>query len=262
MQKPLLFLFLFAFNLFITNAQTYTANPISKYKTELDKKFKKYEIFELNIENVFAGLNTRGTRTDINIVAGSHNWDLELFEHDMFAANYVRSIADDQGVKRSNVRPIRSYLGNIKGVRGGNVNFNISENIILASIEYAGTTYFIENLRGIAEGASSNEIIIYNTADVIENKSILCGFDAMKQVVKPDVDVNINRNHCVIVEIALACDYSVFQVRNSGSEAWASGILSLMAGNYDNEFAHLVEFDIAGTFVATTASSDPWNGVN
>ncbi|MBK7466539.1 MAG: PKD domain-containing protein [Saprospiraceae bacterium] len=262
MQKPLLFLFLFAFNLFITNAQTYTANPISKYKTELDKKFKKYEIFELNIENVFAGLNTRGTRTDINIVAGSHNWDLELFEHDMFAANYVRSIADDQGVKRSNVKPIRSYLGNIKGVRGGNVNFNISENIILASIEYAGTTYFIENLRGIAEGASSNEIIIYNTADVIENKSILCGFDAMKQVVKPDVDVNINRNHCVIVEIALACDFSVFQVRSSGSEAWASGILSLMAGNYDNEFAHLVEFDIAGTFVATTAPSDPWNGVN
>jgi len=122
-----------------------------------------------------------------------------LFENNIFSKNYVRSIADDNGVHRSNVRPIQSYIGNIQGLRGGNVIFSISKDILIASIEYGGTTFYIENIRGLIEGASFNEIIIYQASDVIENKDILCGFEATKNVSVKSVVPNSDRGHCEFV---------------------------------------------------------------
>jgi len=66
LKNQLVVLAFFCFALTNLLSQSYIATPISKYKSELDKKFKKYEIFELNIENVFAGLKTRGVRTELN----------------------------------------------------------------------------------------------------------------------------------------------------------------------------------------------------
>ncbi|MFZ1380816.1 MAG: hypothetical protein WAS56_14185, partial [Saprospiraceae bacterium] len=108
LKNQLVVLAFFCFSLTNLMSQSYIASPISKYKLELDKKFKKYEVYELNIENMFASLKTRGIRTEVNLVAGNHNWNLELFENDIFSKNYVRSIGDNNGVHRSNVRPIQS----------------------------------------------------------------------------------------------------------------------------------------------------------
>ncbi len=258
LKNQLVVLAFFCFALTNLMSQSYIASPISKYKLELDKKFKKYEVYELNIENMFASLKTRGIRTEVNLVAGSHNWNLELFENDIFSKNYVRSIGDNNGVHRSNVRPIQSYVGNISGLRGGNVIFSISKDVLIASIEYNGTIYYIENLKGLVEDATSNEIIIYQASDVIENKDVLCGFEATKQISVKTMEPNSDRGHCLIVEVALACDYSVYLVRGHGSDAWASGILALVAGNFDDEFGHRVEMDVAGTFVALSQIADPW----
>ena len=264
MKNLYLALLILFFNVCLTNAQSYNAVPMEKYQNELNKKFKFYETFELDFQKIYAGMNTRGTLAEVNLSFGNRKWTLELFEYDLMSPNFLHSVADDNGVTRTHKKlSLRTYKGNVKGIRGGNVSFNIADDFFLAMIQEGGATYYIEPLNGMIKGAAPTEFILYEDMNVIPNNNVQCGFDAKQYLEHVEIDAqNSTRNHCVVADVALACDFSVYQQRGGGSSSWASSILGLVETNYDNDFAHPVQLSLSTVFVATTAASDPWNGIN
>ena len=151
MKNLYLALLILFFNVCLTNAQSYNAVPMEKYQNELNKKFKFYETFELDFQKIYAGMNTRGTLAEVNLSFGNRKWTLELFEYDLMSPNFLHSVADDNGITRTHKKlSLRTYKGNVKGIRGGNVSFNIADDFFLAMIQEGGATYYI--------GSSANRV--------------------------------------------------------------------------------------------------------
>ena len=49
----------------VISAQTYTAFPKLKYQDQLSKKFKYFEVYDINYLEIYNGLNTTGTQSTV-----------------------------------------------------------------------------------------------------------------------------------------------------------------------------------------------------
>ncbi|MDQ3141703.1 MAG: PKD domain-containing protein, partial [Bacteroidota bacterium] len=250
-------------------AQRINALALPNTSSNLKNLFYECQVFEIDVKSLQNALSTRSNHHQIQLEAGSYHWNMDLFEHDLFSKNYIRSIGTDQGVERSKQKPsAKTYLGNLKSPQGGNIRLTVAENFIYGFIEEAGVKYFIEPLNGIDPSAEKNQFVIFAENQAKPNPSVTCGYDLYKSVLKTTATeadkTNSNRSHCVEVEIALANDLTVFNARGgvNGAENWCTGILNGVQANYDDEFAHSVEFILSAIFVATTPQNDPWNTVN
>ena len=261
-------LLLLALSSFAQNFKSTTLNNPQRLQN-FSQYFSEYKIYELDLNLIKKSLATRGNRHQFNLNFDNHQWQLDLFGFEALTPDYQLLVGTDEGVKKfGRNKNLQFFKGYNRNSPGSKAFMTISDNFLLLSVEENGNTYFVEKARLSDPLSSDSEFIFYNTNDVKKNPAVSCGYDfykaQMDQFKENHNELN-NRNHCVTVEAALAMDLTIFQWQgnNSGAaEAWATGILALVETNYDNEFAHGVQMAASATYVATTTSSDPWNGVN
>ncbi|MBK9272566.1 MAG: PKD domain-containing protein [Saprospiraceae bacterium] len=258
---------------FSLSAQNFVGQPVN-YKNQalLKGLFKDYEVVNLDIAAIQASLNTRSTVKKMQIQTSKHHWDLILFEFDIFNKNYFLTKASDEGkVKLPRNKNLRTFKANIQGPRGGLSCMTIADNFLYGFIEESGIKYFYEPLSYFDAKAPLNHIVIYSERDVIPNPNVSCGYEQYKShlhladhLTKSDPPSSGSRSACYTVDVALGCDKTIHD--NKGgvpqAEGFMIGVLNNVQTNYDNEFAHEVEFGVAATFVPTTTSQDPWNNIN
>ncbi len=239
-------------------------------KSPLNQVFYDYKLVKIDFDQLKAGMTSRGNQHFLTLKHPDFVWNLELFEHEVYTSDYLLRVGTDRGIQEFRRRPdIHSLIGYLKTPRGGDVRMTIADHFIAGMIKEGGATFFIEQANGIDPSYSDDVLVIYDSEKIFQNPSIECGFDTYiknKQqfIDQPEEKVNNSRNHCVQVEIAIANDFPVFQKRGSVAnvENWNNTILTLLQDNYDNEFQHSIEFVQSASFVATSASTDPWNGIN
>ncbi len=270
MQARLIVSLLFL-NFSFIYAQTFVGTPVQSSSSKvLDQLFTEYEVVSLDVNEIQKALNTRSTVKNIQISTPKHQWDLVLFEYDLFRKDYFLTAAGDQGkTKLTRNRDIRTFKANPKSPRGGLSCMTVADNFLYGYIEEAGVKYFYEPVYGLDPSAARNELVIYSEKSVRPDASRKCGYDDYKSHLHigeqaEEQQPNGLRSACYSVDIALACDKTIHDNKGgvAQSEAFVTGVLNNVQTNYDNEFAHAIEFSIATIFVATTTQSDPWNGVN
>ena len=128
----------------------------------MSKKFKYFEVYDINYLEIYNGLNTTGTQSTVDLNLGNKSWKLQLFEYDLMSPNFIYSEGRDNKVVRTKKKlSLRTYTGNIIGRRGGKVSFNIADDMMMVLIEDSGASYYIEPLTGLVDGALPNEYIVY-----------------------------------------------------------------------------------------------------
>lgn len=252
-------------------AQSFTGQTIENQSKEiLSELFTNYEVVRFDIDAINASLNSRSTVKKLQLSSSRYHWDLMLFEYDLFAKNYFLSKSGDQGVlKQTRNKDLRTFKANSTNPRAGLSCMTIAKDFMYGYIEEAGVKVFYEPLYGLDPLAPRDMVVIYSERDVKPHANKVCGFDEFKNhlmIADPHEDHGKlgSRSACYTVDIALACDKTIHD--NKGgvpqSEAFVTGVLNNVQTNYDNEFAHAVEFSITTIFVATTTAGDPWNGIN
>ncbi len=271
-QKVNVFLILFLFITIPTIwSQTVQLSKVTaNQKSSLNKVFFDYKLVKIEFNQLKAAMSSRGNQHYIHLEGGDIDWNLEMFEHDIHSPDFVSRVSTDNGIITTRKKPANTpMIGYLRSARGGNAKLVVAENYIAGMVEQGGAKFFIEPANGIDPNLSSDILVIYNSEHIIQNTEIQCGFDLYKQNQRQFEEQSgqqqINeRNHCVQVEIAISNDFTVLQKR--GSEAavinWNTTILTLMQDNWDNEFQHGIEFVQSASFVALSAGSDPWNGIN
>lgn len=154
----------------------------------------------------------------------------------------------------------------------GSVNNTISNADILLTVDptYTGgmivmehSTYYIEPLYRFIPNAPSDLVIIYEAQDVKEsNRKCLAievekGNDKRQKTIS---DFYKQVGNCLVVEYAIAADYSMYDYYNSAQAVinYVTNITNLMSVNYDDEFADEITFEIVEIFVVDTPNGDPW----
>lgn len=239
-------------------------------KSPLNQVFYDYKLVKIDFDQLKAGMTSRGNQHFLTLKHPDFVWNLELFEHEVYTSDYLLRVGTDRGIQEFRRRPdIHSLIGYLKAPRGGDVRMTIADHFIAGMIKEGGATFFIEQANGIDPSYSDDVLVIYDSEKIFQNPSIECGFDTyiknkQQLIEQSEEKVNNSRSHCLQVEIAIANDFSVFQKRGSVAnvENWNNTILTLLGDNYDNEFQHAIEFVQSASFVATSAATDPWNGIN
>lgn len=236
----------------------------------LNKTFFEYKVFRIQYDQLKSAMASRGNEHILHLQSKDLDWNLDLFEHSIYAADFVSKVGTDHGVITSNRKPANTaMIGYLKSERGGQARMVVAENYIAGMVEQGGMTFFIEPANGIDPSMSPDYLVVYNTDNIIPNTSISCGFELYKKnkndITEKSKELHIeNRAGCYQVEIAISNDFTVFQKRGSQAavENWNTTILTLMGANYDNEFASGIEFVQTASFVALSSAGDPWNGIN
>jgi len=239
-------------------------------KSPLNQVFYDYKLVKIDFDQLKSGMASRGNQHFLTLKHPDFVWNLELFEHEVYTSDYLLRVGTDRGIQEFRRRPdIHSLIGYLKTPRGGDVRMTIADRFIAGMIKEGGATFFIEQANGIDPSYSDDVLVIYDSEKIFQNPSIECGFDTyiknkQQLIEQSEEKVNNSRSHCLQVEIAIANDFSVFQKRGSVAnvENWNNTILTLLGENYDNEFQHAIEFVQSASFVATSAATDPWNGIN
>lgn len=253
------------------SAQKFTCKPVNSFSKDiLDQKFKKYSLIELDVASIKNSMNSRSNAQHLNLVGEGINWDLSLTEFDMFKSDFYATIGTDRGLERSKDRSaIKTYKVLSSSKRTGLSCLTIADHFIYGFIEEAGVKNYIEPLRYLDPKAGFDQYIVYSEADVIKDSGIKCGSDELENaghIGEEEINkqLNSNRASCILVDIAIACDKTIFDNKGgvSASEAFVTGVLNNVQTNYDNEFTTDIEFNISTIYVATSTSTDPWNAVN
>ncbi|MEO6190529.1 MAG: PKD domain-containing protein, partial [Saprospiraceae bacterium] len=264
----ILFLVIYGKSVF---AQEFIGIPIATYSTSLlDSKFKTYQLLQLDINGIRTALNTRSSVSHLKINSKGVKWDLTLTAFNIFKNDFYVSIGwENKIIQSKGIPDIKTYKVIPNSSQPGLSCLTIADGFIYGFIEMDGIRTFIEPLRYYIPEASYDEFIVYNEKDVVPITGLKCGSEEIFQtkILKEQNNIIQEMNvkvSCIIVDIAIACDKTIYDYQGSvaNSEAFVIGVLNNVQTNYDDEFNIVVEFSVSTIFVATTSSSDPWNGIN
>ena len=151
---------------------TFSAKEYSqKVESTLDKKFKAYQIFQLNTDNLESHIRKTDGNTEISLKFGEeYKWDLDLLNSNLFADNYILR---DGRTTINSVRPV-PMKGYLLGGNNKRVALTVSEDFIYGFVEEGDKTYYIEPLRYFTANQEEDLFVIYAESDVIKDNTIKC----------------------------------------------------------------------------------------
>lgn len=97
-------------------AQDFIGQPVEyQNRAKLDALFTDYEIVQLDIKSMQTSLNTRASVKNMRITTPKQDWDLVLFEFDIFKEHYFLTKATDEGKQKlPRNKNLRTFKANLK----------------------------------------------------------------------------------------------------------------------------------------------------
>ncbi|MCB0642584.1 MAG: PKD domain-containing protein, partial [Phaeodactylibacter sp.] len=230
----------------------------------LDEQFKNYEVFQLDAAALHQYSKTAGESVAFQLNLGSQfSWKIGLVPVELRAPNYV--VRNENGFLVPEEERARSYKGYLNGQSGAFVRMTMNQDFLYGYVKADGETYFIEPLWYFQPLAAKDLFVVYNEKDVIPKKGTVCAADEVNKHAQNDYHKHQEGEekvvgNCLILELSIASDLLMFQKYGTvvGVENHNIAVMNNVQGNYDNEFADEIEFQIVEQFVVTSSGGDPW----
>ena len=196
----------------------------------------------------------------LKISVDGQQLEFMLYENTLLSKDYFVTVATNDKTKILKDFSVRTYDGVLKG-SSGHITITIDHDYFVAMMKLGGEEYFIEQATSFDRNATSGELILYNSKDVIHDETKTCASDDLINAA-PDADRIEERfvNLCRVVEIAIASDASMFDKYSSSVTAVQNHNIAVMnnvAFNYLHEFSDNIAFQIVTQYVSTTFNNDP-----
>lgn len=259
-------LLLFIFTCTISVAQTtYKVNNVRYQSQELDKKFKDYDIVELNIEKIARDLKQSPRQHFLELVLPDYKLEANMFQYNVRAANYFSSIATNEGIVKKTKKEIVTYRG--LDSKNRVITMMATGEHFIAMFDRGDHQLYFESLSYFDKDAPKNHCIVYTTDNVIPSKDKKCAFDErvhrLEEIQEQTKDKNATQKagQCWLFEIAVANDFLMHQRFGSASavESRNEDLINEVTLLYSNgQFSDDYEFIIATQFTSTCNTCDPW----
>ncbi|HKZ02443.1 MAG TPA: Calx-beta domain-containing protein [Pyrinomonadaceae bacterium] len=240
-----------------------SAVSLTTLQQELQRRFRKYEISQLDPAIVAQGVRQTGK---VSIMTPSRTFELDLMQNDLRAPNYRAEEVTDGGFARGlPTMPIRTYKGTMSGEPRSEARFTIDEETIEGLIITPGEWYFVEEVRKYSAGARATDYLVYKASDVLPDASFACAV-----TLKEQLDLKLEQLPSVspelvspmrVIEMATEADFDYVNALG-GSAAANNEILSIM-----NQVQGIYETQVGLTFSIVfqhtwDTSADPYSVTN
>ncbi len=232
----------------------------------LAEQFKDYQTVELDFEALYEMYQTSANEVKFSLAAqGKQQLDFRLSAYDLRAAGYHLQTMVNGRVRQQTPLRTATFRGTVGLTNPQEALFTFDENYVLGRWEEQGVVYYMEPLWRFDPQADRHHYLVYREQDAIIPADY-CATHIPAQVGKlqdkpaPGPE---KLGECLLVEIALASDFELFQDFGSNATSVENFMLNNLANvqtNYDNEFADEIQFEVVTTFIATCTNTtcDPW----
>ncbi len=254
---------MFSVNLAAQEYMPIEASMVSEeLKSELDDKFKKYEILKIPHDRFMTQLEEFDGPQEMLLEMGAGDViPLQLLpEHDLVHRQTVSTATKGKiDGYQSEVYPYKGYVKN--GTAYARVT--IAKDMFYVYIQGEGFNRFVEPLRYVIPGADPSLYLTYYGSDVNYPEGDFCASHHVGAK-KKELDVPQKSSQvgdCYETELGMASDFSMFQKYNDvdGVIARNVGVMNNVQGNYDDEFADEIQFVIVEQYVSDCSTCDPWS---
>jgi PKD repeat protein len=246
---------------------TVQLSPLQKANAPiLTEQFKDYQTIELDFEALYEMYQASANEVKFSLAAqGKQQLDFRLTAYDLRGKRYHRQTMVDGRVKQQAPTRTATFRGTVGLTNPQEALFTFDENYVLGRWEEQGVVYYLEPLWRFDPEADRHHYLVYREQDAIIPAEY-CATHIPAQVGKlqeKPVTGPEKLGECLLVEIALASDFELFQDFGSNATSVENFMLNSLANvqtNYDNEFADEIQFEVVTTFIATcnNTSCDPW----
>ena len=242
---------------------TFSLSAQSNLKSELNKTLETYELTRLDINNLHQKLLVPNKFHVTTLTLGDTTYELELWDSGLRSEGNIVTLASGATYEGTPPLPLKGF---VKNDLGTSVRLTINKNFISGYIKTKQGTLNLQPAWYYDETASKDLIVSYFDTDVKELETPgTCGVHShshrLKQKAQNQIEAPRRQiGDCFEVEIALAADYMM--VDDFGSvnavDNEICGILNDVQGNYDDEFADVIEYDLSDVFISDCSTCDPW----
>lgn len=236
---------------------------------ELSEKILNYEIAEFDSKILFDYRQRFENELSFELKTGAKKpLSFSLQAKDMRSDGYLLQVSENGQLKSIKQNKTAVFQGELVGQDYGSAIFTIDENFIMGFWQENETVYYLEPLWRLVPTAPHNQYVIYKEKDAVipadfcgvSDETIAAKRKEQKQ--QPASEKLIGQ--CLVVEMALAADFEMFQAFGSiaSVENFMFGTLASVQTNYDDEFDDELRFEVVTTLVATSNASDPWTNSN
>ncbi|MBK7466383.1 MAG: PKD domain-containing protein [Saprospiraceae bacterium] len=224
------------------------------------QKFKNYSLFKLKELNDLEAHDAIKLSLNIELPElGELSFDLErTFISQNDAKLYI---AGPNGVSSSDLKISPTYSGYIKGLLDSKVYLTLSPDYFAGIIQFSDNEkYVFEPLINDVGVIQKQTLILYKTSDIIKRESYRCLVDDVKNTSNLAVS-SPEFAGCYEVDIAQAADYSMWQKYGGyqGVVDRMATIINLCRADYENQFNSKIYLRIAGTWLSSCPTCDPWS---
>ncbi|MEZ4986948.1 MAG: M12 family metallo-peptidase [Saprospiraceae bacterium] len=261
-MRPLVLLFLMLTGsvLSLFSQTAIQLQPSSWQTTVLEDHFDDYHLVEFDPAVLYA----LWEHTPGNLTFGM-TWPLgrdmafDLPPFDQRSPRFIHQEWDGSRVRRS--APSRNAV-----YRAGSSIFTVDEQFVFGKWVYQEEEYFLEPLWLKDATAPPSIYILYKGTDA-RMPANFCSVEDDREHSKHEHATEIigqeKAGECLIVEIALASDFELYQDFGNNATSVENFMLNTLANvqtNYDDEFADELQYEVVTTFIATctNTSCDPW----
>lgn len=232
---------------------------------KLDEQFSAYQTVDLDYEAFFELYQTNAGLLQFSLQVDQRSpMQLNLAPYELRTDQYRLQTEREGRIGQAPAGPTSVFRGSVTqaGHTAGEAIFTFDEQFVLGRWDEAGTTYFLEPLWRFVPEADPNTYVIYREQDAIMPEDF-CGAHVPAKVKELENSSQRLVGECLLVELALASDFELYQDFGSNETSVENFMLNNLANvqtNYDNEFADEIRFEVVTTFIATCSNTgcDPW----
>ena len=259
-SNSLLIAILFFLNLTAFQAQNSLifspTNP--SVRQGITEKFRSSNTTVADISSIYGALVNGDPMLKVSV--DGQQLEFMLYENTLLSKDYFTTISSYGENKRVDGISTKTYDGVLRN-KSGYITVTVDHDFFSAMMQIGSETYFIEQASTLDRVSSNQELILYNSKDVIRNKKYTCAVDDMDYI-SPDYEEKLEErqiNLCLKVRMAIASDATM--VTSLGSVAAVTNhnisVMNNVAFNYRHEFLENIEFEIVTQYISTTFANDP-----
>ncbi len=249
---------------FVTGILLFTFSALSSQTsltTELDKNFRAYSVDVISTQELVTQTKGEHDFHYLTLKLGDEMYELELWNSGL-NENVNITLASGKEYKGTHPTPLKGQIvdNNVSSVR-----LTVNDGFLSGYIKTNDQRLNVQPAYYYDTKADRNLIVTYYEKDIIEHgNSHTCGVNKNHQIheheIKEESITTKSTGLCFEVEIALAADWLMFQDYGSESavENQITAVLNDVQGNYDDEFADVIEYDLSDVFISDCNTCDPW----
>ncbi len=233
---------------------------------ELDAIFSEYEVFALPLSEITSFTSQQKSTFGISLQFGDNEvTTFELEPNLLWDGRTKVRISTQEGIQEQDMPRPTTYRGRLTTDMRSEVACSFSEGFCSGMVETETGAIYWEPVFRFISGVPHNWIVRYAGGAVKPYQSIKCavadGLVLQDQMKKQQAEEKETFSGCFEMDIAQAADWSMWQKYGG-----ATGVIDYMASvinqcvpNFDNEFSNQVGLRIAGVWLSSCSSCDPWS---